>query len=72
MKAVRLTYDIRITKITGDFCKKKITDILEGKEDGRIAYLNFVNNEINIYDEDDDELFESVATFEWVPYFENK
>lgn len=72
MKAVRLTYDIRITKITGDFCKKKITNILEGKEDGRIAYLNFVNNEINIYDEDDDELFESVATFEWVPYFENK
>lgn len=69
---MRLTYDIRITKITGDFCKKKITDILEGKEDGRIAYLNFVNNEINIYDEDDDELFESVATFECVPYFENK
>ena len=69
---MRLTYDIRITKITGDFGKSKIIDILEGKVDGRTAYLNFVKNEINIYDEDDDELFESVATFEWVPYFENK
>jgi len=69
---MRLTYDIKITEVTGDFSKKEITDILQNKVENKTAYLDFVNNEINIYDEDEEELFESVASFEWVPFFENK
>ncbi len=70
---MRLTYDIKITEVTGDFSKKEIIiDILQGKVENKTAYLDFVNNEINIYDENEDELLESVASFEWVPYFENK
>ena len=69
---MRLTYDIEITEVTSDFSKKEITNILQGKVENKTAYLDFVNNEVNIYDEDEEELFESVASFEWVPYFENK
>ena len=69
---MRLTYDIKITEVTGDFSKKEIIDILQNKVENKTAYLDFVNNEINIYDEDEEELFESVASFEWVPFFENK
>ena len=72
IKTMRLTYDIKITEVTGDFSKKEITDILQNKVENKTAYLDFVNNEVNIYDENDGELFESVASFEWVPYFENK
>ena len=71
-KTIRLTYDIKITEVTGDFSKKEITDILQNKVENKTAYLDFVNNEINIYDEDEEELFKSVASFEWVPFFENK
>lgn len=72
MKTMRLTYDIKITEVTGEFTEEEIINILQGKEENETAYLDFVNNEINIYDEDEEELFESVASFEWVPYFENK
>lgn len=71
-KTMRLTYDIQITEVTGDFSKKEITNILQNKVENKTAYLDFVNNEINIYDENEDELIESVASFEWVPFFENK
>lgn len=63
-----LTYDIKLTEVTGDFSKKEITDILQNKVENKTAYLDFVNNEVNIYDEDEEELFESVASFEWVPF----
>lgn len=72
IKTMRLTYDIKITEITGEFTEEEIINILQGKEENETAYLDFVNNEINIYDEDEEELFESVASFEWVPFFENK
>lgn len=41
---MRLTYDIQITEVTGDFSKKEITNILQNKVENKTAYLDFVNN----------------------------
>lgn len=70
-KTMKLSYDIKITEVNGEFAEEEITDILQNKVENKTAYLDFVNNKINIYDEDEDELFESVASFEWVPFLEN-